>query len=84
VLLSGPPHLPSALLRACFSPPRDAGENEGGGLHDLNDWNVWNESAEDIDRGEILKLCSTEPLALLETRLRWVLAYCIVPDIADA
>jgi hypothetical protein len=21
----------------------------------LNDWNVWNESAEDIDRGEILR-----------------------------
>ena len=35
--------------------PRATREDEGGGLHDLNDWNVWNESAEDIDRGEILK-----------------------------
>ena len=57
------PHLPSALLRACFPPPRDAWEDEGGGLRDLNDWNVWNESAEDIDRGEIPKFCSTKPLA---------------------
>ena len=32
-------------------------------MRDLNDWNVWNESAEDIDRGEIPKFCSTKPLA---------------------
>jgi hypothetical protein len=25
--------------------PRDAGEDEGGGLNGLNDWNVLNESA---------------------------------------
>ena len=25
-------------------PPRDAGEDEGGGLNGLNDWNVWNVS----------------------------------------
>gem|GEM_PF-3240594 len=44
MLLSGP-HL--------FPPPRDAGEERGGGLNDLNDWNVWNGNAEDIDRGGI-------------------------------
>ena len=26
-------------------------KNEEGGLNDLNDWNVWNGSAEDIDYG---------------------------------
>jgi len=25
--------------------PRDAGEEKGGGLNGLNDWNVWNKSA---------------------------------------
>ena len=36
------PHLPSKLLRVFL--PRDAGEDEGGGLNDLNDWNVLNGS----------------------------------------
>ena len=27
-----------------FPPPHDAGEDEGGGLNGLNDWNVLNES----------------------------------------
>jgi hypothetical protein len=52
VLLSGP-HL--------FLPPRDAGEDQGGGLNGLNDWNVWN--GEDIDRGGIfnfVKRATTE------------------------
>ena len=25
--------------------PRDTGEEQGGGLNGLNDWNVWNKSA---------------------------------------
>jgi hypothetical protein len=31
-----------------FPPPRDAGEDQGRGLNDLNDWNVWNGNADDI------------------------------------
>ena len=36
-----------------FPPPRDAGEDQGGGLNDLNDRNVWNGNEEDIDRAGI-------------------------------
>lgn len=43
-----------------FPPPRGAGEDQGGGLNDLNDWNVWNGSADDIDRGGIPNLDQTE------------------------
>jgi hypothetical protein len=40
-----------------FPPPQDAGEEQGRGLNDLNDSNVWNQSREDIDRGGIHNFC---------------------------
>jgi hypothetical protein len=56
VLLSGP-HL--------FPPPRNAGKDQGGGLNDLNDWNVWNEKG---GRSLTAKLKHYGRLALLRRR----------------
>jgi hypothetical protein len=46
--------------RLPFLPPRRVGEDEEGGL---NDWNVWNGSAEDVDYGG-------DPQILVEERVR--------------
>ena len=41
-----------------FPLPRNAGEDQGRGLNNLNDWNVWNGKAEDIDRGDIFNFAN--------------------------